>query len=202
MLGTRPADIVPFVDINRFAELLVDGKTQVAAKTSTDLNASPFAIAQVQAAENDIVEAVRTKQYYTLQQLRDLVRNYQLGGVGGFVAGTQIITLIADLAWTHALQRKRYAEGTPQADDPSVKRGQDLLQQLKTGSRIFILEGVQQTDGLGNVIGIYGGQEKPTAGIMSGHTLHSDVGRPSGVWGDLPHSHWRDNWHPLDWEDF
>lgn len=202
MLGTRPQDIIPFVDINRFAELLVDGKTEVAAKTSTDLNANVKAVAQVQAAENDIVEAVRTKQYYTLQQLRDLVRNYQLGGVGGFVAGTQIITLIADLAWTHALQRKRYAEGTPQADDPSVKRGQALLEQLKTGSRIFILEGVQQTDGAGNVIGTYGGQEKPNAGIMSGHTMHSDVGRPTGIWGDIPHSHWRHHHPGDDWRDW
>lgn len=147
-------------------------------------------MAQIRAAENDIADAVRTKQYYTLLQLRDLVRDYQIGGV----AGQQIITLIADLAWGHALQRKRYAEGTPQAEDPSIKRGQALLEQLKSGARIFNLEGVQQTDGAGNVIGIYGGQEKPNAGLLSSSTMHTDLGRPVGLWGEH-HHHWWDRGH-------
>ncbi len=181
MLGSRPGDCISYFDFNRFAELFVDGKNETAATTVAALNANVRATDVVRSAEIDILEAVRTRQTYTLLELQDLVRDYQIGGT----KGQQIMSLIADRAWGYAIQRKRYPAGTPQGDDPAFKNSEEKLKQLREGSRIFIMEGVQQTDGSGNVIGTYGGQERPNAGLVSGSVLRTDVGRPVGMWGNM-----------------
>jgi hypothetical protein len=183
VLGTVPSNLISFFDFNRFAEYLVDN-TEVPSANTAALDTNARAIAIVQAAEGDVVTACRTKQLYTLQVLRDLVRDYQVHTTLSKF-GNQILSLIADLAWGRACLRKRYAKDTPQGQDPGLDLGKDRLELLKSGSRIFVIEGMEMTDGAGNVIGIYGGQNEPNAGIMTGYTLRSNIGSPVPLWGDV-----------------
>lgn len=176
MLGTRPTDYDPYFDIRRFAELLVDEKESVPATAALDANRRAVAI--VRAAESEVVRACRTKDNYSIQQLRDLVRNYRNGGV----MGDQLLNLIAELVWSAAIRRKRFASGTPQGDDPSWKFVSERLTQLESGERIFVLEGVEETNGSGTVLGTYG-EEVPEAGLLSGGQLCSSVGQPVQLWG-------------------
>lgn len=181
MLGLKPSDLIPWWDFNRFADLLVDGQ-EVVPPDALTLDANTRAKIAVANAQTDVLEALRTKQQYSLQTLKDMIRDYQLGGNYGY----QLMQVIADCAWMHAQERKRYASGTPQAEDPTRKRAEDELAALKSGSRIFILEGMQMTDGNNNVIGVYT-DVKSTVGLVSGHTLRSDVGRPLHLWGTSHH---------------
>lgn len=179
MLGSKPSDLIPWFDFYRFTELLVDGKTETPPANPAALNANERAIALVRTAENDIVQAVRTKQQYTVQALQDLVRDYQMGGDQGH----QIVSLIADLAWCHAIGRKRYPKGTPQGEEPACDRAKEEIKQLQAGSLIFVMEGVEMTDGAGHVVGTYDGQGKPNAGMLTGSTLKGGIGHPVGLWG-------------------
>lgn len=189
MLGTKPSNLINYFDFYRFAELLIDGK-ETASATPAALDVNPRAVAVVASAEIDVLNAVRQKQLYSLIVLQDLVRDYQLGGTPpAGTYGQQLVSIIADLAWKHAIKRKRYPEGTPQGDDPAAKISNEQLELLQKGNRIFVIEGMVQTDGMGNVIGTYGGQEKPLAGLLLGSTMRSDIGRPVGVWGDVGRRH-------------
>jgi hypothetical protein len=57
------------------------------------------------------------------------------------------------------------------------------LDRLQNGARIFVLEGVEQTDGNGKVIGTYGA-DVPNAGVMEGGRLHSNIDCARHFWGN------------------
>lgn len=183
MLGTLPSDCFPYWDVNRFAELLVDGDETVPVGSS-QINANARAKALVRAAEGKIVEAVRNKAQYTLQELRDLVYNVQSGGVNGIIMGDSLISLIADLVWCHTFGRKRYSADSPQGKDPSCKNAQDYLNALQKGERVFILQGVAIRDENGTLTGEYYGTQVPDAGVLEGERLHSNIDMAERFWGD------------------
>lgn len=185
MLGTLPSDLITFFDFNRFAELLVDGQEVVPA-TTAELDLNTRAIQIVGAAEFDVLEAVRTKQHYTIQQLKDMIIDFHNGGQ----YGVQLLKIIADLAWGHANLRKRYSKDTPQGQDQGFDLGEKTLKALSDGEKIFVISGMNQTDGNGNVIGTYG-EQIPNAGLVSGSSIRTDVGRPPGLWGSIPLNKWR-----------
>ncbi len=179
MFGTVPGDLVDFFDFTRFAELCCDG-SEVPVTTVSALNALPRAINLVGAAENQVAMAVRQRATYTLQELRDLVRDYHLpaGTISGTgadahlvgISGQQLITIIADLAWAGANRRRRYAKGSPQEEDPSRPEAEERLNLLREGSRIFVLDGVEVWDG-DTWTGTWYGPEVSEAGIMVGGSI-------------------------------
>lgn len=181
MLGAVPSDLTTYFDFYRFAEYLVDGRETVAT-TTAQLDASARAVGIVNAAQGDVASACRKGDFYELQQLRDLVRAGKSGNAIQSALGGKILALIADLAWARASRRKRYAKGTPQADDPSFELGQEELEQLRHGERIFVLDGVEKTDGAGNVLGLYG-EDVSKAGLMEGSRLVSDINNATRLWG-------------------
>jgi len=177
MLLSNPSDLFAFFDVSRFSELLVDGEETVPGNSDLDSNSRATQI--VRSAEQKLCSAVRVKNFYSLQQLRDLVYDFQNGGT----SGEQIIEIIADLAWCGATKRKRWPAGTPQGDDPACERAEAYLDRIRAGERIFVLEGVTQHDSTGVVLGVYG-QEIPEDGLMEGRGLVSDIGNPSHLWGN------------------
>lgn len=169
MLGAVPSDLIPFFDFGRFAEYLVDG-SEVAPANPTALDANARAIRIVNAAQDDVASACRRGDFYELQQLRDLVRAAKSSDTTQSILGGKLMGLIADRAWVRATVRKRYTKASPQGEDPAIESSENELEQLRKGERIFVLEGVQQTDGKGNVIGVYG-EQVPVAGLMEGGQL-------------------------------
>ena len=192
MLGTNPSDCVDFFDFNRFAELLCDGNTTPVTTTSA-LDALPRAVNLVRAAEGLVVMACRTKNYYTLQQLRDLVRDYHLpaGTISGTgadahlvgISGAQIIQLIADLVWCKANTRKRYTKESPQGQDSACEDAENKLNLLKSGERIFVMDGVMVYDSLGNWTGTWYGSDASDAGEMLAGNLNDAGLCAPRLWG-------------------
>jgi len=138
----------------------------------------------VRAAEGKIVEAVRNKAQYSLQELRDLVYNVQSGGVNGVIMGDSLMCLIADVVWCHTVGRKRYSADSPQGKDPACKNSQEYLDRLQKGERIFILEGVAIRDETGALTGQYYGTQVPDAGVLEGERLHSNIDMATRFWGN------------------
>ena len=191
MLGSLPSNLVDFFDFNRFAELLCDGNTSPVT-TSAELDALPRAVTLVRTAEGMVAMACRTKNTYSLQQLRDLVRDYQLpaGTISGTgadahevgISGHQIIELIANLAWCKANSRKRYTKDSPQGQDPACEYAEDRLNLLKAGERIFVMDGVMQYDGT-TWTGTWYGGEISEAGTMSSGNLNDAGLCAPRLWG-------------------
>lgn len=143
----------------------------------------------MRAAEGKIVEAVRNKAQYTLQQLRDLVYNVQSGGVNGVIMGDSLMSLIADTVWCMTVGRKRYSLDSPQARDPACKTSQEYLDRLQKGERIFILQGVAiRSETTGALTGQYYGTEVPDAGVLEGERLHSNIDLATRFWGNANRS--------------
>lgn len=153
--------------------------------SEAEVDANKRAVSLVRSAEGLICDAARRGEAYSLQELRDLVRNFQLAQTPPM--GEQLMSLIAELTWAGAIRRKRYASGTPQGDDPAQELANARLAELLAGTKIFVLEGVEMTDGAGNVIGHYG-TEIPQAGHMSSGQICSSVGRPTRLWGVNNHA--------------
>lgn len=187
MLGARPSDLFPWFDASRFAELLVDGDETVPT-TSSAIDANARAKSLVRSAEGRIVEAVRNKAQYSLQELRDLVYNVQSGGVNGVIMGDSLLSLIADILWCQTFGRKRYSADSPQGRDPACKSSQEYLDRLQKGERVFILQGVAVRDENGTLTGEYYGTQTPDAGILEGGRLHSNIDQARRLWGDTNRS--------------
>jgi len=182
MLGAVPSDFISYFDFNRFAEYLVDG-TEVAPANPSQLDANTRAINIVNAAQGDVAAACRKGDYYELQQLRDLVRAGKSSNALQASLGAQILDLIADCAWCRATRRKRYTKASPQGEDPSCEIAENKLEQLRHGERIFVLDGVEQTDGAGNVLGVYG-EAVERAGVMEGSQLVAEtIDNAVRLWG-------------------
>lgn len=126
--------------------------------------------------------ACREANYYSLQQLRDLVRDYHLpaGNISGTgadahvvgISGGQLIELIANLTWCRANKRKRYTKESPQGQDSACEDGENTLNLLKSGERIFVMDGVMQYDAQGNWTGTWYGADASDAGMMSAGSLN------------------------------
>lgn len=182
MLGAVPSDIIPYVDFDRFSDLVVDGSSDP-PETPTDLDANAVAVGLLGGAQATIVMACRKSNIYSVQQLKDLVRNAQLNVPAGQAPGQQLIMLIADTAWCQIVKRRRYPKGTPQGDDETCKRSQEMLEELRTGNRIFELDGVEETDGSGNVIGVYA-SDAAAAGLMEAGVLADcAIQNANRLWG-------------------
>lgn len=191
MFGSVPSDLIDFFDFNRYAELLCDGN-EVPVATPSQLDALPRAVNLSGAAENIIAMACRQRSVYTLQQLRDLVSDYHLppGTISGTgadahevgISGQQLIELIADVAWCQANRRKRYAVDSPQAKDPSCDRAEERLNLLRSGERIFVMDGVQKFDG-NTWTGTWYGPEVSLAGVMHGGSLSNAGLCAPRLWG-------------------
>lgn len=191
MLGSVPSDLVDFFDFGRFAELLCDGNESPVTTTSA-LNALPRAVNLVRTAESAVAMACRTKAIYTLQELRDLVRDYHLpaGTISGTgadahevgISGQQIIALIADIAWCRANLRKRYTKESPQGQDPACEDAENRLNLLKSGERIFVLDGVMKYDG-DTWTGDWYGSEVSDAGLMGSGNLNDAGLCAPRLWG-------------------
>lgn len=183
MLGARPSDLFPYFDVSRFAEFLVDGKETVPTSPTT-IDANLRAVALVRSAEGRIAQAVRAKNQYTLQQLRDLVRDGQLPDG---IMGQQILKLIADVVWCNTGGRKRYSVDSPQARDPACKDSQDYLDRLQRGERIFVMEGVAVYDGTTPTGEVYS-DEVSQVGVLEGSRLHSNIDCARRFWGNTNRS--------------
>lgn len=185
MLGCLPSDLTDFFDFNRFAELLCD-TDQEPVTTGSALDALPRAKNIVAAAENLIVQACRTRDTYSLQELRDLVRDYHLppGTISGTgtaahevgLSGQQLIMLVADLSWCRAMKRKRWVKDSPQGQDPACEDAEAKLDQIRAGDRIFVMQGVEVYDLLGNWTGGWYGTEAPDAGVIQSGNLNTHTG--------------------------
>lgn len=185
MLGSTPSNLIDYFDFNRFAELLCDSG-ETAVTTTAALNALPRAVKLVQAAESIVCRACASRNTYTLQQLRDLVRDYQLpagttSGTGVYlhavgISGGQLMELIADVCWCQANRRKRYAVDSPQSKDPSCERAEMVLDQLRAGERIFVLDGVMVYDSLGVWTGEWYGSDVQNAGLLDSGSLNTGSG--------------------------
>lgn len=138
----------------------------------------------MRAASGYVVQAVRNKNQYSLQQLRDLVYDVQSGGVGGIIMGDQLMKLIADIAWCMANTRKRYSVDAPQTKDPACQSSQEYLDRLQKGERIFVLEGVQIRNPDGTLTGQYYTSDIPEVGVLEGERLHSNIDLATRFWGN------------------
>jgi hypothetical protein len=181
MLGVVPSDVLAYIDFKRLSELVVDDN-EVPPITPDALNNHLKAKQLVNSAQGTLVQACRRGQYYSLRQLRDLVRNAHLADDPGQDPGQQIMSIIADIVWCRAIGRKRYPKGTPQGDDVAYDRYTMQLDQLRRGERVFVLEGVEETDDAGNVIGVYT-DTIPAAGILTGGQLVADTNAATRLWG-------------------
>lgn len=190
MLGARPSDLFPWFDTSRFAELLVDGDETVPT-TSSAIDANARAKSLVRGAEGKVVEAVRNKSQYTLQELRDLVYNVQSGGVGatgGVIVGDSLLSLIADILWCQTFGRKRYSADSPQGKDPACQSSQEYLDRLQKGERIFVLQGVAVRDENGTLTGEVYGTQVSDSGVLEGSRLHSNIDLARPLWGETNRS--------------
>lgn len=183
MLGTRPSDLFPYIDVPRFAELLVDNAETI-PEGATAIDANTRAQTLVRAAEGVVCEAVTEGNRYTLQQLRDLVYNVQSGGVNGVIQGDSLIALISDTLWCRAFGRKRYSADSPQGKDPACVESQKYLDRLRKGERIFVLDGVAIRNENGTLTGDFYGSEIPVAGHLEGERLHSNIDTAHRFWGN------------------
>jgi hypothetical protein len=69
------------------------------------------------------------------------------------VRGQDLMELLADLFWCRLIKRRRYTEGEPQGKDAACESAEARLEQLRQGTRIFVLDGVRVTDDNGNLTG-------------------------------------------------
>ena len=180
----RPSFCTPYFDWRRFAELLCDGK-DVPVQHEASLDQNVRALELTRAAYTDLLMAVRRGNKYTKKEIEDLIVDYTLEEEGAQL-GQQVISLVADLLWIRAITRKRYVKDNPQGADPAIERTDDLMDKLRRGERIFVLEGVHITDDnyQPQSPAVYYGAEIPNAGYATGGDPVNEVGDgPTSLWG-------------------
>ena len=138
-----PTDLLPFMDKNRVYELLVDeGDTAV---TIDDIDEHATALLLARAAWSKMIGACRRGDIYEGRELVDLANDTE--------RGQALVSLVADLFWCSLQRRRRYTEGEPQAKDAACEEAEKQLENLQSGHRIFVLDGVSISDSNGDLTG-------------------------------------------------
>jgi hypothetical protein len=91
------------------------------------------------------------------------------------ISGGQLMQLIADVVWCQLVKRRRFTKDSPQGQDPSCERSEELLTKLRNGERIFVLDGVVIRNGTTNT-GTWYGSEVSEAGLMHAGSLNTGSG--------------------------
>lgn len=179
----KVSDLTPYFDWKRFAQLLCDVNTDIPAGSETALDTNLRALALIKTAYSDLLMAVLEGEQYSKKEIEDLVWAFLAKSTNEYL-GRQVISIVADLLWMRAVQRKRYTAETPQGKDPTIERAENALEMLKKGLRIFVMEGVFITDDKGVATLDTYGNEKPVAGhAVGGDGSLLNDGYPSKLWG-------------------
>lgn len=139
-----PSLFGPYIDTRRAMQLLYDDgelSDDEDAPTWTTIDGNNHAMALAQYAWMHLQGATRRGNIYGGRELIDLANDQ--------VRGQDLIGLLADIFWCQLIKRRRYVENEPQGKDPSCERAEMMLEQLRQGVRIFVLDGVAVTDDSG-----------------------------------------------------
>lgn len=163
-----PSDLLPILDKNRVFDLCVDeGETR---PNSNNIDSNARALALAREAWYHMTMACRRGDIYEGRELIDLANDS--------VRGRPLIGLVARIWWGLLLEGRVYTEPEPQANDPRLKRAEEQLEQLRQGERIFVLDGVTQTDSDGASIGTYANEKGEPTTLQVGQLGQSDCSTP------------------------
>lgn len=181
----KPSHVATYFDWKRFAQLTCVQQSDNPPATMAGLDSSARAVEWVRTAYNDLLMAAAKGEKYTVKQIEDLVVDFLLKNDGKY-RGQQVVKLVADLTWKIAVISKRYVKDSPQSQDATITSTEDDLMRLRTGEKIFVLEGVNVTGDDYEIQSppVYYGPEVQVAG----HTTGGDgewmrAGYPAGLWG-------------------
>lgn len=181
----KPSHVATYFDWKRFAQLTCVQQADIPPSNLAALDANPRALEWVRAAYTDLLMAVAKGEKYSIKEIEDLVVDFLLADEGKY-RGQQVISLVADLTWKRAVISKRYVKDSPQSEDYAIKSTEEDLARLRTGERIFVLEGINVTDEDYEVQDppVYYGPEIQTAGhTTGGDGAWMNDNYPTGLWG-------------------
>ena len=160
-----PSDLVDYMDTNRVCELLVDeGEDAIVV---ADLDTNDRAIKIAQRAWYYMTMATRRGDIYLGRELIDLANDS--------ARGQPLVELVANIFWCSLQKRRRYTKDEPQAQDPACEEAEKMLEMLRNGERIFVLDGVTTTNSAGTATGTYENVKGPPTTLQVG-ALGSDGG--------------------------
>lgn len=158
-----PSDLLPYIDGQRAVELCYSdrevGVSGFEYPDEEDIDDIAKAVTACNSAWNRLVSACRKGEIYTARELVDLANDADRGAM--------LRELVSDLFWGTLIKRRRYVKGEPQGEEQSKETAETQLEQLESGHRIFVLDGVAVTDSSGTPTGQTYGNERSVRGAMS-----------------------------------